>query len=125
MTQEILENRLINYGVACSKLTRKLPSAKYYDAKNVTSQLIRAATSPGFHYGETRAAESTKDFLHKLKLNLKELRESYNELRYIDRMEYFQNDSAELDRLIKEASELIAIFTATVKKVQARLDRGM
>ena len=120
MNAEQLEERLIEFGVACSLLTRKLPVSQYYDAKNVTAQLIRASTSPGFHYGETRAAESTKDFLHKLKLNLKELREAKNELVYITRMPY-KNCQEDVSRLLKEAKELVAIFTASTKRVSARL----
>lgn len=121
MNAEELENRLIAFGVACSLLTRKLPANQFYDAKNVSAQLIRAATSPGFHYGETRAAESTRDFLHKLKLNLKELREARNELKYITKMPYDCQDEAL--QLLKEANELVAIFIATTKKVGAKINR--
>ena len=119
MNADQLEARLIRYGVQCTLLTRKLPIYRYYDARNAAEQLVRSATSPGFHYGETRAAESSRDFLHKLKVGLKELRESRNTLRYILYLEYLP--AAEVTFLIQEASELIAIFTASAKRVTQRL----
>lgn len=114
-----LEERLFDFSVNCSLLTRKLPINQFYDAKNVTQRIIRASTSSGFHYGETRAAESTRDFLHKLKVDLKELREAKNELGYIQKMEYLSED--DLLPLLKESNELIRIFMATVKTMQAKI----
>ena len=110
-----LEERLLAYGVRCSLLCRALPTGRYFDAEHVAKQLLRAATHPGFHYPEARAAESTKDFLHKVKILLKELRESHAELRYIRRMEYVTPQR--IDPLIQEANELVSIFTATTRKL--------
>ncbi len=119
MTANELEARLIQFGVSCTLLTHRLPVQQYYDAKNAAQQLVRSATSPGFHYGETRAAESSRDFLHKLKLGLKELRESRNTLRYIYYMKYLPDEQVLV--LVKESSELIAIFTASAKRVEMKI----
>lgn len=115
MTAIQLEERLLIYAVRCSKLCRALSTVKYFDAQHVAGQLLRAATHPGFHYPEARAAESTKDFLHKIKILLKELRESHAELRYVRRMEYLP--AHRVDPLIQEANELVSIFTATTRSI--------
>ena len=111
-----LESRLLDFGVRCTYLCRSLPTDRFYDAKHVANQLIRSSTHAGFHYPEARAAESRKDFIHKIKVLLKELRESKSELMYIQCMDYF-DDESRVSPLIEEASELVAIFTATVKKL--------
>ncbi|MEM9260854.1 MAG: four helix bundle protein, partial [Bacteroidota bacterium] len=89
MTPQELEDRLIRYAVRCTLLCRELPTNQYFDAKHVAGQLIRSATHPAFHYPEARAAESTKDLIHKQKVLLKELRESKAQLTYIECMAYF------------------------------------
>ncbi|THH39922.1 four helix bundle protein [Neolewinella litorea] len=114
-----LEERLMDFSVRCSKLCRALPTRKYYDADHVAKQLLRAATHAGFHYPEARSAESTKDFLHKLKVMLKELRESRAELKYIQRMEYLA--PGRVQPLVQEANELIAMFTAGTKKLSDKM----
>ncbi len=119
MTANDLEDRLINFAVRITLLCRNLPIEKFFDAKHVANQLLRAGTHAGFHYPEARAAESTQDFHHKLKVMLKELRESRAELRYIDQMGYFE--PGKVDSLIQESSELIAILTATTKKLTPKL----
>ena len=116
MTAQQLEDRLLDYSVRCTYLCRKLYHLVHFDARHVAGQLLRAGTHPAFHYPEARAAESTKDFLHKVQVVLKELRESKAELRYVQRMGYV--DAPRIDPLITEASELIAIFTATKKKIK-------
>lgn len=121
MNANQLEERLIDFGVRISYLCRKLPTAKYFDAKHVAGQLLRAGTHAGFHYPEARAAESQKDFQHKLKVLLKELRESRAELKYVERMQYFT--PGKVKPLIDESSELIAIFTATTKKLAVKVEQ--
>ena len=110
-----LEERLLDFGVRCTYLCRALHEYGTFDSKHVAGQLLRAGTHAGFHYPEARAAESTKDFIHKIKVLLKELRESKAELRYVAKMEYF--DNSRVHPLEDEASQLVAIFTATVKKL--------
>ncbi len=78
-------------------------------------QLSRSATSPALNYGEAQAAESRKDFIHKMKICLKELRESRASLKLIKR--YYERNEKELkglQELIAESGELIAIFTSSI-----------
>ena len=115
MNANELEERLLEFGVRCTHLCRGLHKIGEFDSKHVAGQLLRASTHAGFHYPEARAAESNKDFVHKIKVLLKELRESKAELRYILKMNYF--DDNRVHPLLEEASQLVAIFTATVKKL--------
>ncbi|WP_420459479.1 four helix bundle protein [Neolewinella sp.] len=122
MNADELEIRLVRFGVRCTMLCRALPVQKYYDAKHVADQLLRAGTHAGFHYPEARSAESRRDFLHKLKVLLKELRESRAELRYIYHMKYVE--PSRVEPLLEEASQLIAIFIATTKKLTAKEEKA-
>lgn len=115
MNADELELRLVKFAVRCTMLCRALPVQEYYDAKHFADQLLRAGTHAGFHYPEARSAESKRDFLHKLKVLLKELREARAELRYVYHMKYVAPHR--VSPLIQEASELIAIFIATTKKL--------
>ena len=69
-----IQDRMIDFAVAIIQLTSKLP--KTAAGKHVSGQLLRCGTSPAPNYGEARGAESSKDFVHKLGVVLKELNES-------------------------------------------------
>ena len=69
-----LEDRLIQFSINIILSCRKIE--KSFAAEHLAKQLIRSATSAALNYGEARSAESTRDFLHKMKICLKELRES-------------------------------------------------
>ncbi|OAV42745.1 four helix bundle protein [Lewinella sp. 4G2] len=118
MTANELETRLIDFAVRCTYLCRELHKLGHFDSRHVAGQLLRAGTHAGFHYPEARAAESDRDFIHKIKVLLKELRESQAELRYIQQMQYFPQERT--DPLLDEAGQLVAIFMATVKKVESK-----
>ncbi|HOU30258.1 MAG TPA: four helix bundle protein, partial [Bacteroidales bacterium] len=67
-----LEERLIDYAVDVIRLVESLPDTK--TANHLGGQLLRSGTSPSLNYGEARGAESKNDFVHKMKVCLKELR---------------------------------------------------
>ena len=69
-----LEDRLIDFAVRIIRTTEVLPKTKV--GKHSAGQLIRSGTSPAPNYGEVQSAESRADFIHKLKISLKELRET-------------------------------------------------
>ena len=69
-----LQDRLVDYAVRIIKLSETLPETKA--GKHVSTQILRSGTSPAPNYGEAQSAESTADFVHKLKVALKELRET-------------------------------------------------
>ncbi len=69
-----LENRLIEFGATLCRIADNLPQSRV--GIHVAGQLVRCGTAPAPNYGEAQGAESRKDFVHKLKICLKELRES-------------------------------------------------
>lgn len=68
-----LQDRLADYAVRIIKLSEALPETKA--GKHVATQILRSGTSPAPNYGEAQSAESKADFIHKIKIGLKELRE--------------------------------------------------
>ena len=106
-----LETRLISFAARVIDLVEKLP--KSLVSKHLGEQLIRSGTSPALNYGEAQSAESREDFIHKMKIGLKELRETMASLRIIQLRNYFPNEK--LEPLIKENDELISIFVASTK----------
>ena len=71
-----LEERLIDFAVSIIKLVEDLPNTK--SGNHLGGQLLRSGTSPSLNYGEAKSGESKNDFVHKMKVCLKELRESHN-----------------------------------------------
>ena len=69
-----IEERLIKFAVRIVKLCDQLPRTQA--GRHVAGQLLRSGTAPAAHYAEARGAESTNDFVHKLKICLKELNEA-------------------------------------------------
>ena len=110
-----LQNRLIKFSVSIINLCegiRKNNAGIY-----LSNQLIRSGISPALNYGEAQATESKKDFIHKMKLVLKELRESFVSLKIIDQAK-LHNETPELERAKSECNELIAIFVTSLKTSQ-------
>ena len=81
---------------------------------HIAGQLIRCGTSPAPNYGEAQSAESRSDFIHKMKVSLKELRETRVWLLIIARAELIKPPS-KLEPLIDENNELISIFVTSIK----------
>lgn len=112
-----LEDRLVHFACLCLDICDLLPATKA--GNNLEYQLAKSGTAPALLYGEAQAAESRNDFIHKMKMALKELRESRINLRIITEKPVVMNENINL--AFKEANELIAIFTssiATTKKNQ-------
>jgi four helix bundle protein len=109
-----LDERLINFASECIDVSENLP--KTLAGNHIASQLVRSSTSPALHYGEAQSAESRNDFIHKMKVCLKELRETYNCLRLIKKKNWY--NEAKLQILITENNELISIFVSSLKTAQ-------
>ncbi|MCB0654198.1 MAG: four helix bundle protein [Saprospiraceae bacterium] len=109
-----LEDRLVNFAVSILKLSQSLP--KDFAGNHTGNQLVRSGISPALNYGEAQAAESSKDFIHKMKICLKELRETQVCLKIILQCKYF--DDAEVLPKLNECGELFAIFTSSIKTAQ-------
>ncbi len=110
-----LEDRLLEYSVRIIKVVEQLSNT--HAGKHVAKQLLRSGTSPYPNHGEAQAAESPKDFIHKLRISLKELRESQRWLKLIKRVPLI-NKPELLNNIIEETEELIKIFVASIKTVQ-------
>jgi four helix bundle protein len=112
MTKGELEGRLIDFAVAIIKLAESLPNT--FAGKHISGQIIRSGTSPALNYGEAQSAESRKDFIHKIKVILKELRETLISLKILLKSKIIP-DSGFLIELINENNELISIFVKSVE----------
>ncbi len=106
-----LEDRLIDFAVRIIRTAESLPKSKI--GNHISGQIIRSGTSPAPNYGEAQSAESRADFIHKMRLALKELRETRIWLLIMVRAELIKPVS-KLASLIDENNQLIAIFVASV-----------
>ena len=119
-TKYDLEERLIEFGLRTVDVAESLP--KTTAGKHFGSQLVRSGTAPALNYGEAQAAESRPDFVPKMKLALKELRETMVNLKFILKRNYFQEDR--LLPLLKENDELIAIFIKSISTAKEKLSKA-
>jgi four helix bundle protein len=106
-----LEDRLIDFTINCSIIVEDLPPSKL--ANHVGGQLIRSSSSSALNYGEAQSAESPNDFIHKLKVVLKELRESRVCLKIFLRKPLIS--SQKVQPTLDECNELIAIFLKSIE----------
>ena len=110
-----LEERLLEYAASIIRLAEKMPATRA--ANHVGGQLLRSGTSPLLNHGEAQAAESQNDFVHKMKVCLKELRESERGLRLIKKVPLI-DDVEDVESLLRETDELIRIFVASIRTAQ-------
>ena len=106
-----LEDRLIDFSVAVINVVEALPSAKA--PNHIANQLVRSGTSPAANYAEARSAESRRDFVHKMKISLKELRETLVWLKVIKKKQYCEPEM--MQAIMSENDELISIFVSSIK----------
>lgn len=110
-----LEDRLLEFAANIVQLTESLPNARA--GNHIAGQLLRCGTSALSNHGEVEAAESRRDFLHKLRICLKELRETKRWLRLISRLKKL-GEPANLKASLNEVEDLIRIFAASVKTAE-------
>ena len=113
-----LNERLVKFSVVALKISQKFP--KNPASNHIADQILRSGSAPALHYAEAQAAESPKDFIHKMKLGLKELRETYNSLRIAKQMCWLPEEDFEW--ILDENDQLIAIFFASIKTAQNNND---
>src|SRR3972149_4169794 len=101
-----LEERLLQYSVLIIKVVEQRPNTR--TGNHVAGQLLRSGTSPYPNHGEAQAAESPKDFIHKLRVCLKELRETQRWLRLVQRVPLVKSTEL-LNNSLRETEELIRI----------------
>jgi four helix bundle protein len=112
-----LEERLLDYAARIVRLTDALPRSRA--GSHVADQLLRSGTSPLSNHGEAQAAESRDDFIHKLSIALKELKESRRWLKLIMKAQLVR-DPRQVKPLLVETEELIRIFAASIRTARAR-----
>jgi len=110
-----LEERLLEYSASIVRLVEQLSNTRA--GNHVAGQLLRSGTSALPNHGEAQAAESPADFIHKMKICLKELRESYRWLLLVRRVPLITAD-ADVTHLINETDELIRIFVKSIQTAQ-------
>ena len=106
-----LEDRLVDFTCRMIDVVEVLPNTRA--GNYIAGQLIRSCHSPAFNYGEAQAAESRNDFIHKLGVVLKELKECRVALKVIIKKEMIKPIS-KLDDIYKETEELIAIIAKSI-----------
>jgi four helix bundle protein len=110
-----IAERLLEFAVAVVRVAATLP--KDPAGRHVALQLVRSATGGGANYEEARAAESREDFIHKVGVAAKEVRETAYWLQFIQRSAWVRVD---LNAALREAGELAAILGASVRTARAR-----
>ncbi len=119
MVNNNLEERLINFAVSVIDIARKMN--KSYAGNDLSTQLIRSSTSSAQNYAEAESAESRRDFIHKMKIVLKELRECHVSLKIVQRTKLCMDD-ATIELVISENNELISIFVISIKTAVKNLE---
>jgi four helix bundle protein len=112
MNKYDLEERLILFSVEIIKLSESLKSS--FAGNHLNKQIVRSATSAALNYGEAQSGESPRDFIHKMSICLKELRETFINIRIIQYSKLFGN-VALLDSCHNENNELISIFVKSIE----------
>jgi four helix bundle protein len=111
-----LDERLLEYAARVVKLVEAMPNT--IAGRRIGDQLLRCGTSAGANYEEAQGAESKNDFVHKLQIALKELRESNYWLRLLNRTEIMPHER--LTSIIEESTELKAILSKSVATAKGK-----
>lgn len=106
-----MEERLINFALFGIEISEELPNT--FIGIHLGKQLARSSTSPALNYAEACDAESRKDFIHRLKIVNKELRESLVCMKIIERKPLIVN--SKVSNALKECNELISIFSKSIQ----------
>ena len=115
-----LEERLLEFSARIVRLSAKMKTGEA--ERHVGHQLLRAGTSPYANHGEAEDAESSNDFIHKMKICVKEMRETWRWLRLIQRVPLVAKPER-LEPLIDEADQLIRIFRQSILTARKNAQR--
>jgi four helix bundle protein len=115
MKPEELSERLLDFAARCGKIVDALPETRM--GRHIAGQLVRSCTSPAPNYEEACASESRADFLHKISIALKELRESRSWIKLIIKSDLLPAER--LASILDEGDQLCKIFGASVNTARA------
>lgn len=116
-----MSDRFLEFAAKIIKLSSLLKTT--YEGKHIFGQLFRSGSSCGANYAESHAAQSTKDFIHKRELVLKELRESLFWLRLIIKANLISESNKIIIGLMKENEELIKIISKSVSTTKQKITK--
>jgi four helix bundle protein len=108
-----LHERLIDFAVEIITITDNLKATKA--GNHLSGQIVRSGTSPSLNYSEAQSAESRNDFIHKMSVVLKELRETHSCLKIIHKAKLYLKNEQDLILTVKENDELISIFVKSIE----------
>ena len=120
MTNFNLDERMIDFSVKVIRFTENLPKSN--SGIYFSDQIMRSVSSAVLNYSEAQSAESRKDFIHKVKVSLKELRETFSGLRIIEKLSKNQNEN--IAWMIKENNELISILVTSIKTARKNMNNS-
>jgi four helix bundle protein len=110
-----LNDRLLDFATVVAGIVKCIPGDLV--GSHVAKQLVRAGTAPAAHHSEAQSAESRRDFIHKLTMALKELRETRTWLRFVARLHLVERP---VDMVLDECEQLIAILAVSVRSASKR-----
>ena len=115
-----LEERLINFTVLIIEIASSMLNTRA--GNHLSGQIIRSGSSVSLNYGEAQSGESRKDFVHKMKIVLKELRETFVCLKIIHRTKLYKSEIL-VEKALIENNELISIFVRSVETAQNNMSK--
>jgi len=115
-----LEDRLVDFSVLIIDIVNSTPNSKA--GNHLSGQIVRSGTSVALNYGEAQSGESSKDFIHKMKIVLKELRETFVCLKIIHKAKLFNKEELILKAKM-ENNELISIFVKSVETARRNMNK--
>ena len=114
-----LHERLIDFAVMIINIAKDVENSKA--GNHLTGQIIRSGSSPSLNYSEAQSAESRNDFIHKMSIVLKELRETFSCLKIIEKAKLYSKNDNKITETLKEDNELIAIFVKSIETSKLKL----
>lgn len=120
MNKYNLEERLIEFSILVIEIVDEMPNSKA--GNHLSGQLVRSGTSVSLNYGEAQSAESRKDFVHKMKIILKELRETFICLKIIHQCKLYKAEN-KIIKAKNENNELISIFVKSIETAENNLNK--
>jgi four helix bundle protein len=111
-----ISGRLLDFATEVLALSNRM--GRTASGRYLANQLVRAACSAGANYQESRGAESRADFIHKMQIVLKELRESLYWLTLVERSRLVTGES--VSALVTEADELVSILVRALVSAEAK-----
>lgn len=115
-----LEDRFVDYTCRMIDVVEALPNTRA--GNYMAGQLIRSCHSPSFNYGEAQGAESRNDFIHKMGIILKEMKECRTALKIIIKKQLII-PIEKLESIFKETEELIAIIGKSISTAQKNKEK--